>query len=782
VKITKSVVAIFLWSALWVTYLTGRDALAQQSPGNASDTLGEIIVTAQKRSESIKDVPMSINALTGAQLTAQGINDVGDLQKVVAGFHYTTAFDSTPIYYIRGIGFNTLTLGAPPNVSVYVDQVPLAFPVMTGGVGLDLERVEVLKGPQGTLFGQNATGGAVNYIAAKPTSTFASAVTVGYARFDDRTINGYVSGPLAESVNARLAFNDEQSGPWQQSTTADKELGRINKFNARLLLDWNPIDTLKVEFNINGLEDKSEPQANQWSGYHFLQGTPTMGPASFIPQPYQDLIQNYPRPGNNDRAADWGTTRPSQDNKLWQGSVRADYELPDHMNLTYIGSYASYTMDRVDDPAGVFFDDYNPTTVAAITSTTQELRIDGDALHDQLKWMIGGNYEKDNTEQTDTVDYSYNSNAYALVSALDNPAAYINTVGDAISQNFTNKSVFGSIDYHFDGPFVAHASVRHTTSDVAFAGCTRDAGDGVLAHAYNLLLGAPVIAPGGCTTVTPAGVFGVVHADLDQNNTPWRVGLDWKPNDRTLVYANVSKGYKGGSFPNLSATSSVQYKPVTQESVLASEIGFKIDFKEENVHLDGAVFHYDYDNKQVFGNVIVPIYGPLQALVNVPKSKVNGIEGQVLWSPLQGLSFSMNATYLQTKIEDGFTNYDDFGRLGNFGNEPFPNTPKWQGNLDAEYSWTIRNGMSPFIGASDEFQGDTYGGLGENVSEKIDAYSLLDLRAGIAAADGSWRVTVWGRNVADKYYWINQVHVTDTIVRIAGQPGTFGVTFNYRFR
>jgi outer membrane receptor protein involved in Fe transport len=90
--------------------------------------------------------------------------------------------------------------------------------------------------------------------------------------------------------------------------------------------------------------------------------------------------------------------------------------------------------------------------------------------------------------------------------------------------------------------------------------------------------------------------------------------------------------------------------------------------------------------------------------------------------------------------------------------------------------------MSPFVGASDEFQSDTYGGLGENASEKIDAYSVLDLRAGIAAADGSWRVTVWGRNVADKYYWINQVHVTDTIVRITGQPGTFGVTFNYRFR
>jgi len=192
--------------------MVGEKAIAADVAGG-DGTLTEIIVTAEKRRESINDVPMSISAITSDPLEQRGINSAADLQKVVSGFRYTEGNNGTPVYSIRGVGFNETSLGALSNVPVYVDEVPIAFPIMTRGVAMDLERVEVLKGPQGTLFGQNATGGAVNYIAAKPTSTFESAITVGYARFNDKTVDAFVSGPLAENLTARLAFSGEYSDP-----------------------------------------------------------------------------------------------------------------------------------------------------------------------------------------------------------------------------------------------------------------------------------------------------------------------------------------------------------------------------------------------------------------------------------------------------------------------------------------------------------------------------------------------------------------------------------------
>src|SRR6266849_9773480 len=159
----------------------------------APGEIEEIVVTAEKRRESINDVPMSISAITGDQLAEKGINNVADLEKVVSGFRYSEGNNGTPVYSIRGVGFNETSLGALPNVPVYVDEVPIAFPIMTLGVALDLERVEVLKGPQGTLFGQSATGGAINYIAAKPTAALSAAVDLSYeARFGKQEITAFV--------------------------------------------------------------------------------------------------------------------------------------------------------------------------------------------------------------------------------------------------------------------------------------------------------------------------------------------------------------------------------------------------------------------------------------------------------------------------------------------------------------------------------------------------------------------------------------------------------------
>jgi len=179
------------------------------------DTIGEIIVTAQKRSERLSDVPLSITAATGDQLTREGITDVAGLEKIVPGFTYQDSSYGTPIFSIRGVGFYDTSVGVSPAVSIYLDQVPLPYSSMARGVSFDLERVEALKGPQGTLFGQNSTGGAINYIAAKPTKDTTEGFDLDYGRFNSVNMQAFVSGSLAPNLQARIAARYEYRDDWQ---------------------------------------------------------------------------------------------------------------------------------------------------------------------------------------------------------------------------------------------------------------------------------------------------------------------------------------------------------------------------------------------------------------------------------------------------------------------------------------------------------------------------------------------------------------------------------------
>jgi outer membrane receptor protein involved in Fe transport len=216
--------------------------------------------------------------------------------------------------------------------------------------------------------------------------------------------------------------------------------------------------------------------------------------------------------------------------------------------------------------------------------------------------------------------------------------------------------------------------------------------------------------------------------------------------------------------------------------LLATEIGFKAFFKDEKLQFDGAYFHYDYQNKQVRGSTDTGFpFGVLPSLINVPKSTEDGLELQADWRPAEGWTVNMNAIYNYSRIKDNFTSYDDFGALRDFAGESLPNTPKVQWNGDVQYAWNLNNGYGAFIGGNASHQGSTFNGFGENNEFRIDAFTLLDLRAGIESPDKRWRATFWVRNATDKYYWINQLRIGDTITKLVGMPRTLGVTFTYWF-
>ena len=173
-------------------------------------TVGELVVTAEKREENIQNVGMSVQAASGDRLLKLGINSTEDLTKIVPGFEVTPNYYGTIVYTIRGVGFQDTSLAGSPTVTVYQDQMPLPFSILTAGATLDLQRVEVLKGPQGTLFGNNATAGAINYIANKPTDTFETGGDVTSATSQTANVQGFVSGPITQGLDARLALQYQQ--------------------------------------------------------------------------------------------------------------------------------------------------------------------------------------------------------------------------------------------------------------------------------------------------------------------------------------------------------------------------------------------------------------------------------------------------------------------------------------------------------------------------------------------------------------------------------------------
>lgn len=244
--------------------VAGAPTAPSEVTDNQSGRLEEIIVTAQKRSERINDVPMSITAVTADELQSRGISNVADLVKVVPGFQYTNTYYGAPVFTIRGIGFYDNSVAARPTVSAYVDEIPVPFSALTQGVALDLEHVEVLKGPQGTLFGSNSTGGALNFIAAKPTRDFQYGGDVTVGRFAQGDTSAFVSGPVSDTIAVRVALKQEFGGDWQQSVTRDDTLGQRDKTFGRVLVDFHPTDRLRFMLSLNGFRDGSDTQAAQY--------------------------------------------------------------------------------------------------------------------------------------------------------------------------------------------------------------------------------------------------------------------------------------------------------------------------------------------------------------------------------------------------------------------------------------------------------------------------------------------------------------------------------------
>ena len=825
----------------------GVATLAQ--PTLAQDTvsgLPEIIVTAQKRTQSINDVGLTVQALSADALQNEGVQGPEDLSKVVPGLTFTKSIFGTPVYTLRGIGLYDATFGAVPAVAIYTDQVPRNFPIMASGLDMDIERVEVLKGPQGTLFGQSSTGGAINYILNKPTQDLESGVDLSYERFDKETMSAFVSGPIGQTLSARLAVMAVQGGAWQYSESRPGDnLGDTRKLESRLTVNWKPTDDLRVENTFTAARDRSDPQAPQLvtslldiyssSALATANANPaTRNPYGFVnnalyallttptsPGYYPPYLSDQatvvgrlngtnpaaaagaagllgtPNPGNNARAAEWtsGFLSPS-DNGYFQDSLRGDYTFATDWTLTSISAFAHQKVNYNDSLDGTTAVDGNINLFGSLDTYNEELRVAYET--DRIHWIVGGTFDDDQTTQNNDYFLSdYSANAGLITLTRNNFSSQLKSYG-----------VFTDADYKITPQLSANAGVRYTRNDLSATYCYNDpASDAAQGTAYvfqNFLEnppGATPIGPGQCFPISN-GDFGTkkgqptltpLTPSLDQDNVSFRAGLNYKLDSGTLLYATISQGYKAGLFSEIGASSTSEYTPAVQEKLIDYEAGIKAPLFDNRLNVNAAAFYYDYTNKQVRARIEDPVYGLLEKVINVPKAAEYGAEFDIQAAPVQGLRLTLAGTYLYSEVTshysqtpDGYAVYNAQGITGDFKGSALPYTPKFSANADIDYEWSLGRAWAPFVGSNVNYQGPqstTFTTATLPAPDfEIHGYALLDVRAGIRSPDDKWQVMAYCHNVTNKFYVTSISEYLDTVTRYTGQPAIYGVSVRLRFK
>ncbi|MEJ7925145.1 TonB-dependent receptor [Sphingobium sp. AN641] len=787
----RGILRLTLLASACGTAFTGTSALAQatsdapqESAEPAPDYNLDIVVTANRRSQSLADVGLAMSVLDNMLLETRQVSSVNDLANLVPGLSIGNSGYATPIYSLRGVGVNEPTVGAGSSVTVYVDEVPLTLPIFTRGATFDLERVEVVKGPQGTLYGQNATGGAINYIAAKPTDSFQAGVRGSYGRFNTATLEGFVSGPLSDTLKGRIAARGERGGGWQKSVTRDDSLGKVRKFAGRAMLEWEPGEDFRAMLNVNGWQDKSDTQAPQ-----LIRVIPNN-----VAVPPFPFVTTAPIATGGARAADWDRgTDFDQNAWFYQGSLRMEYDIADDVTLTSLTAYSKFRNRSVHEADGIGYsaalgrDIVNGRYDLAsdANSFTQELRLS--ASFSIINFVLGANYQRDNVDDIQLGyfdDFSVVSNFFGVD---------LNNTRNLNYQRIRGYGVFGNIEAELTDYLTIAGGLRINNETRSFQGCSADSGNGNAAAAYNgftnFLRGArglpPLsaserIQPGGCITSDADLVPRFRFDRLEQSNTPWNINVNFKPFDRSLIYARVSKGFKAGNYPSLSAGNNAAFTPVVQEQLLAYELGFR-STAIEGLSVEGAIFQYDYTDKQQRGRRDTGFpFGLVATQVNIPQSRIKGAELSMALRPVAGLTLSGSAVYVDTKIKR-YTGFSIEGPLVDMKGLPLNFSPKWSVNLDANYSGPITSTLNIFGGGGLAYRSRTSSQLAASSLYDIDPYTLINAQLGVEDRDGRWRLWAFGNNITDKHYWTNVVRFADTVTRFTGMPATYGISFAYKF-
>ena len=712
----------------------GSAAWAQESGA----ALEEITVTAQRREESLQQTPVAVSALTASQLADQGITNLQGVTKSVPNLimQPISANPSAMQVGLRGgIEQTGGLIVSEPAVALYVDDV---YRARLQGANMqlgDLERVEVLRGPQGTLYGRNSFSGAVKLVTRTPSAGNEwMELSAGVGSFSERRLAATWGGGISDTLGASLSamFRDQQDGYITNPARSEK-MGAERNMLVRGKLSFRN-EPWKVDVSVSYSKDENDgwiPLAVNFvppsvpmsaaAGLSSDQAVPRVGT-----DPY---VTVYPQPSKGETE----TTTASLDVTREFGavslrSITAWITLNDYFRFDLAGG-------RITAP-GVFGTAFDRQSEAKSTQYTQELQLLGTAADERLNWIVGAFWFKEEADQA----ISDNLPMYFL----------LNLAPTLLDTNTESVALYAQASWKFTDAISGTVGLRRTEDDKQFVGSIQTG------------FGSPVPR----TTVTNDRTFSAT--------TP-KIGLDWKINDDVFAYASFSRGFKAGGYNGLAVFNANAFRAVYEpQEVDAIEVGLKAEWADSRLRTNFAVFDNDISGLQQTGAV----GGGSFAVQNVGDASVRGVEAEITWLPLEGLQIYANLGYSDAKYDSLLPT----SRALIYGATDLPLLPDTTHQIGFSYERPLGASLRLRFGA-DAAGSSSYFTEIQNILE-VEGYTRYDAYVGIGSADGRWTATLSGRNLSDELTYVSGVIDllnTSTQALSALRPREWAVNLTYRF-
>jgi iron complex outermembrane receptor protein len=743
--------------------LVGGQAFGAET-GPASVQLDELVVTAQHRSENIQDVPISIQAFTAEKIKSLGVKTTSDLAQFTPNVSIAlpAGAGNQPIITIRGIGLNDFnTNNAGPN-GVYLDEVYLSSPSSQTFQTFDLERVEVLKGPQGTLYGRNTSGGAINLVSAKPTDSFAALAHAEYSSFNSFNFEGAVGGPITSTLDGRFATTWTKSDGYAHNLLTGGDENGANNVAVRGQLLWKPIDDLKVLFGVNGGYVDVRPTAYRHLGSLDATGALCSAAATAAgqcvdlfgfgtPAKFYDVSVNR---HEHLRVKDFAT------------NLHVDYKVGD-IDLVSISSFNRNAKRHPEDS------DASPNRLLEIdfgvksAALSQEFRVS--RTTDRYTWVAGAYYLHESLKQDQPIEVLLGIDSAFGAPGLGDGLAF---TGFGFNRQVTNSgAIFGQGEYKVTDRLKLVAGGRFTSERKTFASQSsveyQDGGEG---H-YGPIM--PIAS---------------ARQRLTDSAFSWRLGANYDLAPDVMAYASIATGFKSGGFNGgfLSQTPAEalrQLEPVQPETVTAYELGFKSSFLDRRVTLNVAAFYNDYKDMQVF--VLIPpvVVGgfPLNVLDNAKKAETKGIDAEITVIPIPGLTLSAQVGLLRATLTDFVAVRDP--TAPNYSGNRLPLAPRASASLSATWKHDLGPGVLE-VQANANYKGFGFFDVSNGPYGTQAGYWIENARVAYALDAGRWEVAGYVHNLSGEKYYVDKYDLTSpfgVVQGIVGAPRAYGVELNYRF-
>ena len=748
--------------------------IAEEADQSVTDLIEEMIVTATKREESIQDVPIAVSAFSGEDLTARGVQDIYGLQEVSPSIavYSSNSTSNGGTLRIRGVGTTGNNPGLEAAVGTFIDGIYRSRAGLAFNDFTDIDRVEILRGPQGTLFGKNTVAGAVNIITRKPEFENSASLALGIGNLDSQEYGFIGNAVLADDVLAgRVSYGYRKRDGFYKDVNSDDAYDNRDRHNFRGQLLWTPNDRVEVRF-IGDYTEKDETccPAAFWIN----------GPTS----PVIGLLGGDITPWEVDDDAHVGVNyEPYEDVEDWGLSMDVLWQVGETMNFRSITAYRDYQVARGQDIDFTSADILHPQdTDETFENFSQEFQLYGET--DRLSWLVGGYVYTEDLESTEYIVFSHRGGDYLGI-LFGNPAIAPLFMGDPAGRGVPGQGY----DALFFSDTVGWSLFTHNTWQAAdtfdvtvgvrYSWEEKDAGMYINGAPFGEFVNDPFCFP----------PFSIVLASLcdnlsynnkeDESKVTGTLKGNWRVSDHVSLYASYSRGYKAGGYnldqeavgnrdENGNFVDQSRFDPETSDSF---ELGMKGQFLDGRLTVNTALFYTTFDDFQL--NTFT---GLGFTVGNVKKAISSGVEVESFITLADGVFVTVGGTYNDARYDD-----DLLPANAHLADRRLTQSPLWQASASVFIDREIPNTDYRWLAnANWSHVGEVNTGSDLDHPQKVrDAFNMFNAQLGIKTADGRYEVAVWGRNLANKQ--VNAL-VFDSVFQggswhtFVNEPRTYGVT------